>query len=260
MAENTSRSEALSIQKVRHVRKMSPYAERMKRVRSLAAYQRGVEKLSQVQFAKIVGTHPSTISHIEAGTTRIQPELAMAIEREMGVSQAWLLTGQGPTRVANVPGWDDPAAEPPQGDTPGAVRRSTQFSFSYVKKVKPRLSGGSGELSYDETAEDFYAFRRDWLIQKGNVPAMRLAEVSGDSMEPTLRDGDFVLFDTSKQIALDGKIMVVGIDELLFIKRVRVFPDGTFLVSDNKAVYEPWRINPENTRFLGVVVWHCGDV
>ena len=89
---------------------------------------------------------------------------------------------------------------------------------------------------------------------------MRLAQVSGDSMLPTLNDGDFVLFDTSKREPRDGKIMVIGIDNHLYIKRVRVSPEGIFLVSDNKPVYEPWRINLENTRFLGLVIWHCGDV
>jgi phage repressor protein C with HTH and peptisase S24 domain len=89
---------------------------------------------------------------------------------------------------------------------------------------------------------------------------MRLAQVSGDSMLPTLKDGDYVLFDTSRNRPFDGKIMVIGIDDLLYIKRVRVSPDGIFLVSDNKAVYEPWRVSPENIRFLGLVLWHCGDV
>ncbi len=89
---------------------------------------------------------------------------------------------------------------------------------------------------------------------------MRLAQVSGDSMLPTLKDGDFVLFDTSKNYPFDGKIMVIGIENLLYIKRVRVSPEGIFLVSDNKAVYEPWRVSLENIRFLGLVIWHCGDV
>ena len=43
---------------------------------------------------------------------------------------------------------------------------------------------------------------------------MRLAQVSGDSMLPTLTDGDFVLFDTSSATPLDGKIMVIGIDNI----------------------------------------------
>ena len=200
--------------------------------------------------------HPSAISHIEAGNTRIQPDLAKAIEEKTGVRQAWLLTGEGPARIVAA----GLGNQGKQIRIRFQLKIGAEFSFSLVKKVKPLLSSGSGEFVYEEQTDDIYSFRRDWLSRKGAVSAMRLAQVSGDSMLPTLKDGDFVLFDTSRRDPLDGKIMVVGIDNLLYIKRVRVSPEGILLVSDNKAVYEPWRVNPENTRFLGLVIWHCGDV
>ena len=234
---------------------MSPYAQRLKYVRTLVANERGLEKLSQAKFAKILRVHPSAIGHIEAGTTRIQPELAKAIEEKTGVRQAWLLTGEGPPRTVAAP----PLVTRESNSYTVSVG-SGQFSFSFVQKVKPRLSSGTGELADEEESEDIYSFRREWLNRKGSIPAMRLAQVSGDSMLPTLKDGDFVLFDTSKNDPFDGKIMVIGIENLLYIKRVRVSPEGIFLVSDNKAVYEPWRVSFENARFLGLVVWHCGDV
>ena len=247
---------------------MSKYAKRLKHVRDRLADQRGGKKISQVAFAKMLNVHPSAISHVEAGNTRIQPDLARVIEEKTGFRQAWLLTGEGPETLSSLPPVDElrsPSAsyhaekfhvgKPAPG--PFAVEN---VSFSFVKKVKPLLSSGSGDLVYEEYSEDFYSFRSDWLSRKGVVSAMRLAQVSGDSMLPTLTDGEFVLFDTSKSAPLDGKIMVIGIDNHLYIKRVRVTPEGIFLVSDNKSVYEPWRINPENTRFLGLVIWHCGDV
>jgi len=229
----------------------------MKYVRRQLGDQRGVENLSQAKFARLLDVHPSAISHVEAGNTRIQPGLAKTIEERTGFRQAWLLTGEGPERIEAPP--------PPEARSvnarfgPGELTVSG-FDFSFVKKVKPLLSGGAGDLVYEEDCEDICSFRTDWLSRKGVVSAMRLAQVSGDSMLPTLEDGDFVLFDTSKRDPLDGKIMVIGIENNLYIKRVRVSPDGIFLVSDNKAVYDPWRVNTENTRYLGLVIWHCGDV
>ena len=253
---------------------MSPYARRLKYVRERLADQRGVGKLSQATFAKILEVHPSAISHVEAGNTRIQPELARTIEEKTGFRQAWLLTGDGPETVSPASEYSTPEHSMPETPSVEELRSpvtllqksyavqlaSGGVSFSFVKKVKPLLSSGSGDLVYEEQSEDFYSFRSDWLSRKGVVASMRMAQVSGDSMLPTLTDGDFVLFDTSKRAPLDGKIMVIGIDNHLYIKRVRVSPEGIFLVSDNKSVYEPWRINPENTRFLGLVIWHCGDV
>jgi phage repressor protein C with HTH and peptisase S24 domain len=271
MGEDTSKYEVMSNQNVKQGEKMSPYARRLKYVRMRVADQRGVGKLSQATFAKLLEVHPSAISHVEAGNTRIQPELARAIEEKTGFRQAWLLTGEGPETVFSAATEQLPPAEELRSPvTPLERSYAVQLpagsfvvenvSFSFVKKVKPLLSSGSGDLVYEEQSEDFYSFRSDWLSRKGVVASMRMAQVSGDSMLPTLTDGDFVLFDTSKRAPLDGKIMVIGIDDHLYIKRVRVSPEGIFLVSDNKAVYEPWRINPENTRFLGLVIWHCGDV
>ncbi len=235
---------------------MSPYAQRLKYVRTLVANERGLDKLSQAKFARMLQVHPSSISHIEAGTTRIQPELAKTIEEKTGVRQAWLLTGEGPQRTMAAPTLETRN----ESNSYTVVVGSGQFSFSLVQKVKPLLSSGTGELADEEESEDIYSFRKEWLSRKGVVSAMRLAQVSGDSMLPTLEDGDFVLFDTSKRYPLDGKIMVIGIENLLYIKRVRVSPEGIFLVSDNKAVYQPWRVNPENTRYLGLVIWRCGEV
>lgn len=231
---------------------MSLYAQRMKYVRRQLGEEIGVENLSQAKFAKLLDVNPSSISHVEAGITRIQPKLARAIEEKTGFRRAWLLTGDGPERTGTAAAAGDEARM--------SGEAYLKHGFSYVRMVKPILSAGSGNFVDDEFTEDIYSFRTDWLTRKGVVSAMRLARVSGDSMLPILADGDFVLFDTSKQDPLDGKIMAVGIENHLFIKRVRFSPEGIFLISENKAVYEPWRVNPENTRFLGLVIWHCGDV
>jgi len=240
--------------------KIGPYAERIKTVRRHFAWQMGLEKLSQVKFGRLVGVNPSTISHIEAGTTKIGIDLAKLLEEKTGFRQAWLLTGERPQRIREDGVFPDSAPEHTEDVSRTVPSGPGRFGFAYVKKVQPRLSSGSGELAVEEEAEDVYAFRNDWLYSKGSIPAMRLAQVSGDSMLPTLHDKDLVLFDTSKQTPQDGKIMVVGIDDLLYIKRVRVSPDGIFLVSDNKDVYKPWRVDPDNIRFLGLAIWHCGEV
>lgn len=250
MGECTSREEVLSIQKTKCNGENSSYAQRMKRTREIAAEARGLTKLSQVMFAKILGVHPSVISHIEAGTTRIQPEVARIIERETGVRQAWLLTGDGPT---GQEGFDS------RGAQLGPFTSGTA-PFSFVPKVKSVLDKATGQLIAEEAGQELYSFRTDWLQRKGCIPRMRLAGISGDSMFPTLVDGDLVLIDMSRNEPLDGKIMAVGIEDILYIKRLRVSPEGLFLVSDNRAVYEPWRLSLETANFLGLVVWHCGEL
>jgi phage repressor protein C with HTH and peptisase S24 domain len=249
----------MSIQKTaRSEKKSAPHSLRLKHVRHISARERGLERLSQAKFAKIIGVNPSTISHIEAGNARIGIELAALIEQKTGFRQAWLLTGERPQRISESE--THSGSYEMREDHSRGFGGPGRFHFTYVKKVKPTLSGGSGDLVDEEETEDIYAFRTDWLQRKGTIATMRLAQVSGDSMLPTFKDGDFVLFDTSKRYPQDGKVMVVGIDNLLYIKRLRRTSDGMFLVSDNSAVYEPWRIDVESARFLGLVIWHCGEI
>lgn len=60
------------------------------------------------------------------------------------------------------------------------------------------LAAGNGARN-GETIIDQIAFRRDWLKRIGlPASAARLARVTGDSMEPTLFEGDLVLIDTTK--------------------------------------------------------------
>jgi len=259
VVNNTSRTEGMSIQKVKYSKKNAHHAQRMKLVREAFARERGLDKLSQANFARIVGINPSRISHIEAGNTRIGIELAGLIEEKTGFRQAWLLTGERPEKVSDAGRYDE-GVRGPRKDRESGFTEQSGHHFSFVKKVKPHLNGGSGELTSDEEAEGIYAFRTDWLKSRWPAASMRLAQVSGDSMYPTLKDGDLVLFDVTERYPIDGKIMVVGIDDLVYIKRLRRTHQGMFLVSDNSAVYEPWRIDPEETKFLGLVLWHCGEL
>lgn len=214
--------------------------------------------LTQKEFATRVGLKEHQIKDAEIGKTKSVPRQALKrIETEFNINLEYLEYGIG--SVFKTPAESD-------FTTPGPLKAftvqcgPTELDFTPVVKIKALVSGGQGDFVYEEACEEIYSFRTDWLHRKGTVSAMRLAEVSGDSMLPTLSNGDFVLFDTSKREPRDGKIMVIGIDNHLLIKRIRISPDGVYLLSDNRAVYEPVFARPENTRFLGLAIWHCGDI
>jgi phage repressor protein C with HTH and peptisase S24 domain len=81
--------------------------------------------------------------------------------------------------------------------------------------------------------------------------------VAGDSMEPTLRDGDEILVDRTPRPLRDG-IHVVRLDDSLLVKRVDTGRPGTIaLRSDNKA-YEPIELSPGEVQVIGRVVWKSG--
>lgn len=77
-------------------------------------------------------------------------------------------------------------------------------------------------------------------------------------MEPTIRDGDTLLLDTSIDRVKDNGIYVVVIDGLVVVKRVHMSRDGTVtLISDNQ-LYPPEEVPAAEVpeiRFAGRVMW-----
>ena len=91
---------------------------------------------------------------------------------------------------------------------------------------------------------------------------MVLMEVQGDSMLPTIRDGDRVLINKNETRPLDGKIFAVALGESILIKRMIIKPDAFVLVSDNPdqerhspIIIKKEEIESKGVRFLGKVIW-----
>lgn len=74
--------------------------------------------------------------------------------------------------------------------------------------------------------------------------------VSGDSMNPTLQDGDRCLIDCDRQAFSNNVVAVIHEGEF-YIKRLECRGYSKFLISDNKK-YSDMKIN-EDTKILGVV-------
>ena len=127
----------------------------------------------------------------------------------------------------------------------------------------PRLaigaSAGSGAVVGLEKVEAQLGFEIGWLrrltAHPDKVSAIR---VEGDSMMPTLADGDDILVDGGEgaERLRDG-IYVLRIDDALNVKRVAVNPAGRTLTirSDNSA-YPSWPdIALDRVHVVGRVIW-----
>jgi len=126
----------------------------------------------------------------------------------------------------------------------------------------PRLplgaSAGPGALSAEETPIGAFRFASRWLRGQGLDPAQLSAiAVAGDSMEPTLRDGDEILVDCTPRPWRDG-IHVVRLEDALLVKRLDTGRPGIIaLVSDNPA-YRVIELPPGDVQVIGRVVWKSG--
>ena len=130
-------------------------------------------------------------------------------------------------------------------------------------KRQPQLavgaSAGPGAEPGDETPLASLAFQARFVrqIATGRPEALTLIHVEGDSMLPTLADGDQILVDTDDRERLRDGIYVLRTDDALLVKRLSVHPATRRLSirSDNEA-YPSWDdCDPAAVTVIGRVIW-----
>lgn len=195
---------------------------------------------SQAKLAESAGISPAWLSELLKGGEPSVPVL-VALAKAGQVSVQWLATGQ----QAPVPARLDDSKS---GDL-GAR------DFAFIPRLEVEASAGGGSLAANEDTDDVLAFRRDWLRRTGvNPNSARVLRARGDSMEPTIRDGDILLVDASIDRVIDEGIYVVVLAGLVLVKRLEVKRDGTVILkSDNGARYGEERIPKDETADLAVV-------
>ena len=138
-----------------------------------------------------------------------------------------------------------------------AGQRKPQAEWADVPRLPLGASAGPGALAQSEAPVGQLRFSARWLKANGLSAAMLSAiEVEGDSMEPTLRDGDEILVDRTPRPLRSG-IHVLRLDEVLLVKRIERAGDALRLISDNRAYPEIERAANE-VEIVGRVVWKGG--
>jgi len=133
-----------------------------------------------------------------------------------------------------------------------------RFPNDFVKLPLFDLSVAAGDgalLDRPETVAATLSFRRDWLSQEGLHPlSLALFRVSGESMEPTLRDRDVIMVDRTAREIQGERIFVLRIDSEAYIKRLRLLAGEVEISSDNPA-YRTWSRPLAEVVVIGRVVW-----
>lgn len=120
-------------------------------------------------------------------------------------------------------------------------------------------SAGGGAEPGAESPVAVLAFQSSWVrgVASGRPEALSVIRVEGDSMLPTLADGDHILVDTDDRERLRDGIYVLRTDDALLVKRLSVNPASRRLTirSDNDA-YPSWDdCDPATVSVIGRVVW-----
>jgi phage repressor protein C with HTH and peptisase S24 domain len=139
---------------------------------------------------------------------------------------------------------------------PAAVSPSTR----YIRRLDVRASAGPGALADAEATLQQIGFDQAWLrrISRGRDEDLSIIEVIGDSMAPTLSDGDDILVDCS--VANDRVregIYVMRRDGELMVKRLSTSPaDGTLTIASDNPAYPTWTgCHANSIDIIGRVLW-----
>ncbi len=128
-----------------------------------------------------------------------------------------------------------------------------------IPRLSVRASAGAGTLDPDEFDVSSIGLTAAFLRSLCSDPALlSMIKVTGDSMEPTLGDGDDILVDRSDAAdrVRDG-IYVLRLDDALNVKRIAMQPEGRrFTVRSDNSAYPSWPdCDPARIAIIGRVVW-----
>ncbi len=141
----------------------------------------------------------------------------------------------------------------------GAASTKARSDVIMVPRLAVGASAGPGALDADDAPLGQIGFETRWLRQlSANPKALSVIQVSGDSMSPTLVDGDDILVDRADgaERIRDG-IYVLRVDDSLIVKRLTINPvQLSFSVRSDNAAYPDWNdVNPANIDIVGRVIW-----
>lgn len=103
-------------------------------------------------------------------------------------------------------------------------------------------SAGFGALVEHEKPIAEFSFSHEWLQMQGLLnKTLSILQVAGDSMEPSLFDGDLILI--RHEDVKDG-ICVIRIDNDILVKRVQYdYEEQVYLISSDNKQYKPFKIS-----------------
>ncbi len=195
-------------------------------------------------FAKRYGINPTSYRAYENDQNGFAKQ-ALDFGDKLGVPGRWLLNGGDLDHSSS-----DPAT--------GLSHIAKEMGLALVPELQLGYSMGGGSIFNDYEQKGFIPFQREWLrgMMRGTFADLFAARGTGDSMMPTLLDGDIVLIDTAqRKIDQQDRIWAISYGDLGMIKRVRRLPGGTYRVmSDNPNVSAIDAVDDE-MHVVGRVVW-----
>ncbi|WP_198086625.1 helix-turn-helix transcriptional regulator [Variovorax sp. E3] len=196
-------------------------------------------ELTGTDVAAKTGIPYSTYRAYTSGQRAPSAEFLASIFSVFGYSLTWVLTGIGSRCSDKAPA------------SPGSL----DDEFVVIRQHEDvAASAGAGATNSDHADIGGLSFSRRWLAKRGLNPAQcEVINVTGDSMQGRLNDGDKVLVDVSDRTPKSGRAYVLLQGEELLVKYCQLLPDGLLRVSSENPQYPTYDIDLARTPGVSIV-------
>ena len=173
-------------------------------------------------------------------TDKAKPrETALAnLSAYFGVPAGWILFGE---------------------DAPLAGSSIDDGEFITIPLLSQCAGCGNMSLPQEMRGVQMLKIAREWFRQRAafftSFRNLHIVVAAGDSMEPTIKDGDFVIIDSGQKDLRADAIYSLYYGGGIYLKRVQRHPNGHILLISDNARYSPMELSEQDTiNIVGRVV------
>ncbi|RJG10950.1 helix-turn-helix transcriptional regulator [Pseudomonas cavernicola] len=203
------------------------------------------------EIAKACGVANSAVTQWISGESKsLRPENLYALAAATGFRAEWLAIGAGLEHEEQEPG------SPSEKD------------YALIPQYTAKGSAGSGYHNDHVELKGGLVFKRDWL-KRMSLKETNLSVIyaDGQSMEPTIAEGEVLLVDEADTEPKSGKVYALlrPNGEVSIKRLVQSFAGGWVISSDNldKRAYPDEPISEDAIQQIGVIgriVWRGGGM
>lgn len=210
--------------------------------------------LTQVQLARKAGMKQGTISDLERGRNDSTMEL-IGLSGALNCRPEWLRTGKGDKTY----GLQDAKKEQPIGTPIVAWEKPEDLpdgEYVIIPRYDLHVAAGNGHVVYDELEHDQgQAYRTSSIRSLGTCAAnLMTVYARGESMEPSIYDGDALLVDRGQLSVKDRQVYVIRYGHEIRVKRLFLRPDGGLrIVSDNASAFPEEIVKAEEMQHIEII-------
>lgn len=207
--------------------------------------------ITQAELSRKTGIPKSTLNEWLKGKYEPKQDNAFLLAKALGVSPSWLmgimeeedefdfldtynqLNSTNQTKVYTY--------------ASDLLEEQNQVKEDNIIYITSKLSAGTGIVDLDPEHKEPTEY-------DGKIPKHDLAFiVSGDSMEPTFKDGEVVFVKKTTEVR-NGQFIAVQINEEAYVKKAYLEEDKLRLVSLNKKYDDIIANENDDIRVVGIVI------